>query len=286
MNIKLNKKEKVDTKSNSNGKDKSKDTEKKSSSKLLIVVAIIAVLVVGAFYGLKYFSSKKTPSVQMITDISTDAPQILTTAIDYKDHWAKTYLIEMVQRGILLETSSNTLSPDGKAIRAQYIVALYKLDNGKTPIQKDKIIYFEDVIDNFFYTDAINWGSSNGFMTGTSSTKFEPNQQVSKEQAVTVLYNYYKTQYEDNNDYSKIVLPFEDSVLISKYASDAMKWAYINGLLAIYSDNQNIEPKIDFTRAEIAALFYCYIKNIQEVKDFDPSLKYNEALAALNTDKK
>jgi len=137
----------------------------------------------------------------------------------------------------------------------------------------------------FFYTDAINWGSSNKFISGVSSTKFVPNYQLTKEQAVTILFNYYKARYKDNNDYTRVELPYSDADKVSSYAEKAMKWAYINNLF-VFNKEDVIKPNEDFTRGEVAALLFCYIYDIDENEAYNPNEVFQQYLEKLAEQKK
>ena len=74
------------------------------------------------------------------------------------------------------------------------------------------------------YVDAINYMSDNGYMIGTSTNTFSPNENVTRGMLVTVLYS----MSEASGSYTN---PFKD-VLPSRYYYNAVGWAYENGLVA------------------------------------------------------
>lgn len=61
---------------------------------------------------------------------------------------------------------------------------------------------YSDVTRSAFpdYFDAINYVTDNGLMNGTSSTQFEPNTLVTREQALTFFLRYLKN-YEKRTAY-------------------------------------------------------------------------------------
>ena len=184
---------------------------------------------------------------------------ILEMANDYQGHWAEEQIVSLVKQGLMTGTSSVTLEPDGKVTRAQFVIMLYKLDNGKLPIINNQIILYEDVLDNFYYTDAINWASSNKLVHGISKSEFIPNYLVTRQQALTVLYEYFHKVKDNGINYKNFSLPYSDKNEIADYAEIGVRWASANNIIDFWGYDK-IEPANELTRAELATIIYNYIE--------------------------
>ena len=196
-------------------------------------------------------------------NLLNNMPSILEMATDYQGHWAEEQIVFLVNQGLMTGTSSVTLDPDGKVTRAQFVIMLYKLDKGRLPIIDEKIVLFEDVLDNFYYTDAINWASSNDLVHGISSSEFIPNYLVTRQQALTVLYEYFRKVNDNGIDYSSFKLPYKDGYTVQNYATLGVKWAFANNIIDFWG-YEKLEPFNELTRAELATIIYNYIENVQK----------------------
>lgn len=147
-------------------------------------------------------------------------------------------------------TGERTFSPKLPTSRAMLVTILWNLD--KQP-QVTANSPFADVEPDSWYTTAIAWAFENGIVKGTNEDKFSPNDNLTREQLVTILFNYAKykgydvTLEEDTN-----ISEYNDFKEISDYAIPAMKWAYESGLIKGYE--QNLMPKKTATRAEMATI--------------------------------
>ena len=56
---------------------------------------------------------------------------------------------------------------------------------------KDAESQFTDLDSEFYYMDAVNWAIDNNITKGTSDTTFDPDQDCTRGQIVTLLYRYY-----------------------------------------------------------------------------------------------
>ena len=234
----------------------------KRKQKIKIIVLIIAGFVL---FGCAIFAFVMhilfAPKEDEISLNNTTS--ILEMANDYQGHWAEEQIVSLVKQGLMTGTSSVTLDPDGKVTRAQFVIMLYKLDKGRLPIIDEKIVLFEDVLDNFYYTDAINWASSNDLVNGISSSEFIPNYLVTRQQALTILYEYFRKVNDNGIDYSSFKLPYTDGYTIQNYATLGVKWAFANNIIDFWG-YEKLEPFNELTRAELATIIYNYIEKFQK----------------------
>ena len=165
-------------------------------------------------------------------------------------HWAKKYIETSVKRGLFNGYPDGTFRPDNNLTRAEFTAVLWKMaskpeTSGNTP--------FEDVAPEEWYGQPISYAYENGLVTGTAPNAFSPNDFVTREQAVTILFRLSK-QISDGN----LSGDFSDFSEISPYAIDAVNWAIKNQILT-GTDSTHISPKSFLTRAELAALTLRYL---------------------------
>jgi len=110
---------------------------------------------------------------------------------------------------------------------------------------------FSDVNSN--HTTAINWVASCGLMSGYGNNKFGPTDTLTREQMATILYRYAQYKGIDTSQKADISR-FSDSVDVSRYALDAMRWANGEGLVNGTSKTK-LSPSKTITKAEAATIF-------------------------------
>jgi len=111
---------------------------------------------------------------------------------------------------------------------------------------------FTDVIPNTWYTDAVGWAANKEIVLGYDGSHFEPNQNISRQQLVVMLYRYATAIKLDTSKHTSLE-SFADSTDVDDYAEDAMSWAVASGLIN-GRDNGKLAPNDFVTRAEVAAI--------------------------------
>lgn len=87
--------------------------------------------------------------------------------------------------GVTTGTSPTKFSPDKKCVRSQIVTFLYRA-MGEPEVSAE--IPFDDVAEGTYYYDAVVWAYANNVTTGTKPTKFSPDGNCTRKQAVTFLY--------------------------------------------------------------------------------------------------
>ena len=102
-------------------------------------------------------------------------------------------------------------------------------------------------------------------MEGYGNGYFGPNDSITREQLVSILYRYAQYRNFSNLDTTGVeLLKYGDYGDISGYAGGPMQWALKNSILS-GRDNNLLEPKGVATRAEIAQIirnFYGVLYNL------------------------
>ena len=110
---------------------------------------------------------------------------------------------------------------------------------------------FEDVPENAWFRDAVSYVYRNEFMNGTSATTFNPNGSMTRGMLVTVLYRIDGSQPVTDQERTC----FDD--IAGAYYTDAVAWAYSNGIVNGVSANK-FDPDRIVTRQEAVTIFYRY----------------------------
>lgn len=165
------------------------------------------------------------------TDVSKDDP--FYEAVEY-----------VQQEGLMIGTAEDKFTPDGTFSRAMTVTVLYRLE--KEPAAK-VIAEFDDIVAGAYYVDALNWGIENSVALGYGNGKFGPEDVVSREQFITMLWR--QTGEPEGG---------ETPAGVSKWASQAMAWASKQGLLEAFGNELN--PQAPATRAQIAQVLMLYAK--------------------------
>lgn len=159
-----------------------------------------------------------------------------------------------LKNGLMNGTSAHTFSPDMPMTRAMLVTILWRMAG-----QPDaKASPFADVVSGSWYAKAVYWAYDRGLVTGVSETAFAPNEPVTREALVTILYRYaaLKQSLPAAEDGAG---RFPDGKQVSAFARNAVSWALQTGLLTGVSKTK-LSPKGLATRAQIAVLLERFLK--------------------------
>lgn len=184
-----------------------------------------------------YMTSKQTVSyVGLFDDVAAEA--WYAPAVDY------------VKYGRLMYgTGSNLFQPDAQMTRAMLAQVLYELEGA--PSVKGLSCPFTDV-GGSWYTDAVIWAYNAGVVAGVSATQFAPNEALTREQMVTMLFGYAGRE-ETLSGSDGALAAYQDQASVSDWARAAMAWAVSSGVISGTSAT-TLSPQKVGTRAEVATV--------------------------------
>ena len=177
-----------------------------------------------------------------------DCPSAAFEDID-TDQWYHEFVDYVVAKGLMQGVSDTAFDPNGNLTRAMMVTVLYRAAGAPEVENASK---FTDVAADQWYTDAVAWAAENGIVYGITDTTFCPNQNVTREQAATILYRYV-TEYLEVEVEEGAELNYTDAEQISDYAREAVAWATAEGFFQGFPDG-SIQPKGTLTRAQMAKL--------------------------------
>ncbi len=184
-----------------------------------------------------YMTSKQTVSyVGLFDDVAAEA--WYAPAVDY------------VKYGRLMYgTGNNLFQPDAQMTRAMLAQVLYELEGA--PSVKGLSCPFTDV-GGSWYTDAVIWAYHAGVVAGVSATQFAPNEALTREQMVTMLFGYAGRD-EQLSGSDGALAGYQDQASVSDWAREAMAWAVSTGVITGTSTTTLAPQKVG-TRAEVATV--------------------------------
>ena len=172
----------------------------------------------------------------------------------FRDVASSAYYLNAVrwalENSVTSGTSANTFSPNAVCTRAQMVMFLWRAAGSPAP--QSVMNPFEDVKSGDYFYSAVLWAAEKGITSGTSATTFSPNSQVTRAQAVAILYQYagapaasYTGRFAD--------------VSSGDYYAKAVSWAAEKGVTSGTSAT-TFSPNAVCTRAQIVTFLYQTMK--------------------------
>ena len=158
--------------------------------------------------------------------------------------------VDYVKYGRLMYgTGNNLFQPDAQMTRAMFVQVLYALEG--SPSVSGLSCPLTDA-GGSWYTDAVIWAYNAGVAAGVSATEFAPNEPLTREQMVTMLYGYASRSEQLTGD-AGALSPYRDQANVSAWAREAMVWAVSTGIVCGTSPT-TLSPQKIGTRAEVATV--------------------------------
>ncbi|MCQ2418403.1 MAG: phosphodiester glycosidase family protein [Clostridia bacterium] len=162
--------------------------------------------------------------------------------------------------GLFSGISATKYAPHAEMSRSMIVNVLWRLA-GEPDEKNVNECQFPDCKLRFWYTAAINWAAANGIVSGYTDGNFGPDDTLTREQMVVIIYNYVKYTGKDVSVDTEIPATFTDKGRIHSYAVEAMTWAYSVGLIQGKTET-TLAPGDICTRCEVAAVIHRLCENI------------------------
>ena len=147
-----------------------------------------------------------------------------------------------------MDEAQTIFAPQGTTTRAQFATVIYRMAGSPAVTEEDYAkCPFTDLVDDW-YKDAVVWAYNAKVVNGVSDTTFVPDQEITREQMVAMLYRY-SGETGAAGDLSKI----KDADAISEYAKPAVAWAVSSGIVTGHPDG-TFDPQGNATREQMAAI--------------------------------
>ena len=171
-----------------------------------------------------------------------------------------------LENNLMNGISGDRFAPDVTTSRAMIVTILWRLEGEPLP---QNSVDFTDVTAGQWYTAAVQWAASNGVVLGYGNGTFGPNDEITREQMVTIMYRYagykgYDLSVGGNID----IFSYSDASDVAGWAVSAMQWACGEGLIQGFAagNRMNLKPQGSATRAQSAAILQRYCENVANDK--------------------
>ncbi|OON91357.1 MAG: hypothetical protein ATN33_01395 [Epulopiscium sp. Nele67-Bin001] len=192
--------------------------------------------------------------------LSNEEIENITIKLDFSDvpqmEWYYSDIVNMYSQGLMDGVTESEFFPHSTVTRAEVASILHRIGGGAC-VQPNGL--FNDVESNSWYANSIAWGSNMGIYNGFEDESFRPNEDITREQVITMVYNYAISQQHDVSN-SNAIDSFNDSELVSDWANGAMQWAVGSGIVG-GCDYNYLNPQGNATRAEISAIINRFLVN-------------------------
>ena len=213
--------------------------------------------------GVKTFTCTRCGETKTEVIPATGVVDVTEMFTDVSHSWADDGIQYCVTHQLMSGIGNDLFGPKLTTTRAQIVQILYNLEgepkvSGTTP--------FNDLT-NDWYQDAVLWAYQTGVVAGTSSTTFEPDLPVTREQIAVILMEYMTRVLKLERTWTPADLSiFPDAGSVSDWAKDALADAVALGLISGASNGGQtcLEPQGSATREQVATILMEFCKNVKK----------------------
>ncbi|MBW4682561.1 MAG: S-layer homology domain-containing protein [Microcoleus vaginatus WJT46-NPBG5] len=176
-----------------------------------------------------------------------------TTFEDVQGHWAQLCIERLAQQGVVTGYLDGTFRPNALMSRGEFATIVAQAFFSAPAVGND--VPFFDVPTRTRTGTAVRTARQTGFLDGFPSGVFQPNEPLTRVQAIVSLANGLNLA-PTNFAVSELGLVYDDAKSIPNYALNSVVAATERGLIVNYPEIRFLQPNQPATRAEVAA-FVC-----------------------------
>ncbi|MBD2770771.1 S-layer homology domain-containing protein [Iningainema tapete] len=165
------------------------------------------------------------------------------------NYWASQFIQALAQRDVIAGFPDGTFRPEEPVTRAQFAAMLRKAFQKAPQRQATR---FVDVPSNFWGASAIQEAYTTGFLSGYPGNRFQPNQNIPRQQVLVSLANGLNYTATSND----VLQYYNDASQIADYARSPIAAATEKQIVVNYPNVQSLNPQATATRAQVAAFIY------------------------------
>ena len=175
---------------------------------------------------------------------NTDSDQNYSSCFtDVGTHWAKGYIEDFADKGLIEVDGSANFRPDDGITRAEFVTLInraygFNIKSAQT---------FTDVNAGSWYYEEISKGVAAGLISGSGDGRMHPDDKISRAEAATVLYRLLRSDKQNGK------VTVKDSSEIPSWAESAAYALLSDGTFTGYSDG-TFRPQNVLTRAEAVVI--------------------------------
>ena len=190
-----------------------------------------------------------------ITAVWQGVPETPSFSDVPKSLWCYEAVEFAAAKGYFSGYQSGKFGPADSITRQDFVVVLARLakvDLSRYSGRTD----FPDVQAGSYYEKAVKWASSTGIISGYNNGKFGVGDKITREQLVTILYNYAKRLGYDTSvpsNAAEKLSAYTDAYTITGYAKPAVIWALHKGIISGMTATE-IGPQNNASRGQVATI--------------------------------
>ena len=200
---------------------------------------------------------KRANGAQQITVSFRGATTVFAVSKRFVDvpenAWYTDTVYQAVESGLFDGVSATAFAPEAAMTRGMLTTVLYRL-HGATEAADD--CTFSDVKSTDWFAPAVAWAQQNGIVDGIGGNRFAPNEPISRQDTLTILYRYAGLCGLDLSAEADLSV-FSDRDQIGAWAQSAMAWAVGNSLIRGKTPD-TLCPRDHIRRNEVATLMLRY----------------------------
>ena len=168
---------------------------------------------------------------------------------------------DVVNRITFTDGYENADNEDKAVTRAEAIVALWNMEGSPA---SDFAIKFDDVSAETPYAEAIRWAAAVKIVNGCSESSFAPDDVLTREQLVAILWRYAKSENIDVSiGENTNILSYEDVFTVSDYAIPAFQWTCGSGIMS-GNTISTLAPGEQVNRIFFASVLHKYVQYVEQ----------------------
>ena len=183
---------------------------------------------------------------------------------EFDDVKAKQWYSESIrycaQHNYMDGTGYRLFDADATLTREMFVKILFNISDDTEFSFKDDIPY-TDVVKGSWYEDAVGWAHLTKVTSGISETEFGVGRSITRQELVTMLYNYSHYRKYDLYINEDALPQFDDRDDIAGWAYTAMSWANDRGIVSGTSAT-TVSPRKTAQRMEAAAIIERFAENV------------------------
>ena len=172
------------------------------------------------------------------------------------NEWYHESIDFMYNNGYMVGKSATEFGVRANLTRGQMVAILYRIAGA--PSVEDLENKYTDLETGAYYYDAILWATEQGIVYGNTDGTFRPEEAITREQMVAILYRYAGAEKVEENKLEG----FQDADKVSSYAVEAMNWAVAEGVVSgveIKDGAVILDATGTATRAQFASVMHRYL---------------------------
>ncbi|WAL62633.1 S-layer homology domain-containing protein [Thermocoleostomius sinensis] len=167
------------------------------------------------------------------------------------DYWAREFIQELANRGVISGFPDGSFRPNDSVTRAQF-AAMVRQAFRRSAVRGST--RFVDVPANYWAADAIREAYTMGFLSGYPNNVFRPDENIPRAQVLVSLAN--GLGYSTAGSVNGTLQAYADASAIPDWARPSVAAATDRQIVVNYPDVRFLNPNRSATRAEVAAFIY------------------------------